>query len=157
MSAMAGRRLALIAVVLVVLAAGLTVTAVTRERGGRTEQAAASAREGDARDELARTVAEAGRRADALRGEIRTLAAILREHERRLDTRDRHPRGSAPEGVAWERVLETYAPGVALIQATVRYEDSAGRPLRYRGAEARRPWRGGSARLPPPSAPTGPS
>ena len=150
MSAMAGRRLVLIAVVLVVLAAGLTVTAVTRERGGRTEQAVASAREGDAPDELARTVAEAGRRADALRGEIRTLAAILREHERRLDARDRHPRGSAPEGVAWERVLETYAPGVALIQATVRYEDSIGRPLRYRGAEARRPWRGELG--PPPVA-----
>jgi S1-C subfamily serine protease len=150
MSAVAGRRLTLVAGVLVALIGAFTVTAVTRERSWRAELAATAAREGDAREELARTVAEAGRRADALRGEIRTLAAILREHERRLDARDRHPRGSTPEGVAWERLLETYAPGVALIQATVRYEDSAGRPLRYRGADARRPWRGQLG--PPPVA-----
>jgi S1-C subfamily serine protease len=150
MSAVAGRRLALVAGVLVVLTAGLTVTAVTRDRSWRAELAATTAREGDAREELARAVAEAGRRADALRGEIRTLSAILREHERRLDARDRHPRGSGDERVAWERLLETYAPGVALIQATVRYEDSIGRPLRYRGADARRPWRGELG--PPPVA-----
>jgi S1-C subfamily serine protease len=146
----AGRRLALIAGVLVVLAAALTVTAVTVERGRRAELAAASARESAARDELAQAVAEARRRADALRGELRGLSAILREHERRLDAHDRRPRGAGHEEVVWERVLETYLPGIALIQATVRYEDPGGRPLRYRGAEARRPWRG--ALGPPPFA-----
>jgi S1-C subfamily serine protease len=141
MSAVAGKRLALIAGVLVVVAGALAVTAVTRERSWRAELAVTSAREDDARREVARTVAEVRGRAEALRGEIGTLAAILREHERRLDAHDRQSRGAGRDGVAWERMLETYAPGVALIQATVRYEDSAGRALRYRGAEARRPWR----------------
>jgi S1-C subfamily serine protease len=146
---MTGKRLApIVGVVGVLLAAA--AAAVSMERRGHTELAAALAREADTRNELAQTVAEARGRTDVLHGELRSVSATLREHERRLEALARQPGGSGGEAVFGERVLMTYAPGVALIQVTIRYEDSTGRPLRYRGGEARRRWRG--ALGPPPVA-----
>ncbi len=91
---------------------------------------------------LERRLAVTDSRLEALGREFASLTALLREREARLDAMAARVRGLEQDVRAGERVLSDSANGVALIQATVRYEDATGRPLRYRRAETRRPWRG---------------
>jgi S1-C subfamily serine protease len=129
------------------LAGGLAASAIALHRG-QQESAARLADERAARDDLGRRLAATDVRLDALRGELSGTAAVLREREARLEALARRMGGVEQWIQAGERLLPAYAAGVALIEATVRYEDAAGRPLRYRDVEARRPWRG--ALGPPP-------
>jgi hypothetical protein len=48
-----------------------------------------------------------------------------------LDRIERKVRALEMERSAEERIIEAYARGVPLIQGSVLYEDTAGRPLRY--------------------------
>jgi hypothetical protein len=123
------------------LVGGLVASAIASYRG-QQESAARLADERTARDEFGRRLAATDVRLDALRREFAGTAAVLREREARLEALARRMRGVERQIQAGERLLPAYAAGVALIEATVHYEDAAGRPLRYRGVAARRPWRG---------------
>ena len=80
------------------------------------------------REALEREIAESGERARAYQQDVAPLLALRRNE---LDRIERKVRALEMERNAEERIIATYASGVALIQAGVVYEDSAGRPLRY--------------------------
>jgi S1-C subfamily serine protease len=128
-------------VLALVLAGVISGWTVARSRGQR-DSVACLAEERTAREELRRAVAATNARLDAVQGELASTATVLRGREARLGALARRLSGLERGVQAGERLLQGIAAGVALIQATVRYEDAAGRPLRYRGAETRRPWRG---------------
>jgi S1-C subfamily serine protease len=130
----------LAAALALLLAGVLTVSAVALYRAGR-EPGPRAADELAAREELTHALARADARLAAVRDELASTAALLREREARLTSLAGRVAEVERESRAGERLLHAYAGGVALIQATLRYEDRAGRPLRHRGAE-RRPWRG---------------
>jgi hypothetical protein len=137
-----GRRRLLTAIAAgLALTGALTVSGLALHRGLREAEMQLAAQQAE-RDQLRRAVATAGIRIAALQGELASTAAALREREARLASLDRRVSGAERELRAGERLLREYAGGVALIEATVRYEDREGRPLRYRDVEGRRPWRG---------------
>ena len=80
------------------------------------------------REALEREIAESGERARAYRQDVAPLLAMRRNQ---LDRIERKIRALEMERSAEERIIEAYARGVPLIQGSVLYEDTAGRPLRY--------------------------
>jgi S1-C subfamily serine protease len=80
------------------------------------------------REALEREIAESGERARAYRQDVAPLLAMRRDQ---LDRIERKVRALERERSAEERIIEAYARGVPLIQGSVVYEDSSGRPLRY--------------------------
>lgn len=80
------------------------------------------------REALEREIAESGERARAYRQDVAPLLAMRRNQ---LDRIERKVRALEMERSAEERIIEAYARGVPLIQGSVLYEDTAGRPLRY--------------------------
>jgi hypothetical protein len=92
------------------------------------------------REALEREIAESGRRFTAYRQDVAPLQARGRDQ---LDRIERKVRALEMERDAGERIIGAYAAGVPLIQATMVYEDTAGRPLRYVGVDGKgRPERG---------------
>jgi S1-C subfamily serine protease len=92
------------------------------------------------REALEREIAESGQRFTAYRQDVAPLLALRRDQ---LDRIERKVRALEMERDAGERIIDTYASGVPLIQGAVVYEDAAGRPLRYLGVDERgRPTRG---------------
>jgi S1-C subfamily serine protease len=84
------------------------------------------------REALEREIAESGQRFTAYRQDVAPLHALGRNQ---LDRIERKVRALERERDAGERIIETYAAGVPLIQGAVVYEDTAGRPLRYLGVD----------------------
>jgi S1-C subfamily serine protease len=92
------------------------------------------------REALEREIAESGQRVTAYRQDVAPLLALRRDQ---LDRIERKVRALEMERDAGERIIGAYAAGVPLIQGTVVYEDTAGRPLRYVGVDGKgRPTRG---------------
>jgi len=93
------------------------------------------------RGELERRVTESRQRIEGYRGELTDLVVTLRVERQRqaaqLDRTERKLRALEAEGAAGERIIRTFAGGVALLQGAVAFEDSAGRPLRYLGMDER--------------------
>jgi S1-C subfamily serine protease len=138
-----GRRaLGRLAILLALLLAGALVASAVALYHGQREWSARLADARAAREDLGRRLTATDVRLGALRGELAGAAAALREREARLEVLARRMESVEKRIDAGERLLPAAAGGVALIAATLRYEDAAGRPLRYRGVEARRPWRG---------------
>jgi hypothetical protein len=80
------------------------------------------------REALERVIAESGERVRAYRQDVAPLLASRRDQ---LDRIERKVRALEMERNAGERIIEAYASGIPLIQGSVVYEDTAGRPLRY--------------------------
>lgn len=104
-------------------------------------------------EDLERRVSEGRRRVEGYRGEVADLGATLQGERQRvaaqLETIERELRALEKERGAGERIIRTYAGGVALLQGTLIFEDPGGRPLRYLGVdEAGRPLRDPLGRAP---------
>jgi serine protease Do len=126
-----GRFLAIVALLVVTLAVVGGAWLYANQRAIRRVAADLTARlemEQARREALEREIAASGERARAYAQDVAPLLALRRGE---LDRIERKVRVLEMERKAGERIIGAYASGVALIQGSVLYEDSAGRPLRY--------------------------
>ncbi len=141
---------------LVALLVGVPVALYTGQRSTVRALAALSTQlqgEQVLRDELEQRVSESRRRIEGYRGELTDLVATLRGERQRqaaqLERTEHKLRALEAEGGAGERIIRTYAGGVALIQGSLSFEDPSGQPLRYLGVDDRgRPFRDPFGRAP---------
>jgi serine protease Do len=134
-----------LAAALLLLAAlvGVPVVLYTGQRSTErvvTELAARLQGERVLRVELERRVSESRQLIGGARGELTDLAATLRveraRHKAQLERIEGKLRAVEAEADAGERIIRTYASGVALVQVAVTFDDGAGRPLRYVATDA---------------------
>ncbi len=87
------------------------------------------------REDLERQIWDSRRRAEGSWGELADLATTLRverQHQgAQLENVERKVRALETEGSVSERIIRTYAGGVALLQGAVIFEDPSGRPVHY--------------------------
>ncbi|MBI4562181.1 MAG: trypsin-like peptidase domain-containing protein [Candidatus Rokubacteria bacterium] len=113
------------------------------------------------RQDLERRVSDSRQLIQASRGELTDLMATLRVERQRqalqLVEIERKLRGLEAQGGASERIIRTYAGGIALLQGAAIFEDPSGRPLRYLAADDKgRPLRDPFGRTPVSVDGTGP-
>jgi S1-C subfamily serine protease len=105
------------------------------------------------REDLERRISDSRRLIEGSRAELADLVTTLRLERQRqaaqLETVERQLRTLEAEGRAGERIIRTYAGGVALLQGAVEFQDASGRPLRYLAADEKgRPRRDPLGRTP---------
>jgi serine protease Do len=92
------------------------------------------------REDLERRVSEGRQLVQGARGALADLVATLRierqQQAARLAGIDGQLRALEAERGSGERIIRTYAGGVALLHGAVIFEDASGRPLRYLGTDA---------------------
>ncbi|MBI3629491.1 MAG: FHA domain-containing protein, partial [Candidatus Rokubacteria bacterium] len=133
-----------VALLLVVFLVGVPVALYTGQRSTAravTEVATRLQGERVRRADLERRVADSRHVIVGTRGELTDLAATLRvEQQRQKADRERIEgklRAVEAAGGAGERIIRSYAGGIALLQGAVTFEDPSGQPLRYLAADAK--------------------